>query len=376
MKNIRDEIDRELSSVTFESIDKERIRLPQRKERHMKINKKVFAISAAAVVAAGFTVSVGAANDWNYGRVVSGFFPKAVVETTQSEEVPKTREEAIISESAAKKEVKPELIDETAQRLTGMMQQIPAENITSTFKNYDVTLDGLICDGKYVMVSASFRKKDGSPIEKIEDSYLDTFFDIECDGDTEVRMYRTGPRYMDDGSLQVLYTGKSEERITEKVNAKLTVSYLLIDGSLKKPQNIDEEPPETVLDDGVLTADIVLDPGCGSESFTLTGPDGDTVNAEITPISMEISFEPREANAKFEQWMHKLNSAFIYNNDGEELITPKDFSGGGGSETNGTVSIIFGRPVDISQITGVRCGLYTYGNAPELDPEEYPYVYY
>ncbi len=334
MNKIKEQINRELSSVTFDSIDKERLerRLSQttRKDKRMKLNKKLITGIAAAVAGvAVLTVSAGAATGWDYGRLVSEFFGREDINQSQTDAITK---------------------------LDSLMQQIPDESVTNTFTNCDASFDGIICDGKTIMVSATIKSKDGTPFD--ENNYYSGFFMIEG-----ARGGYEGVRVMEDGTLQAVCCRQVD--ITEKTKMNISFNYLLCNSEELKFQDVSELNPEEVLDPGVLSAEIEVDICRDYKEFELTNADGKVMNAHITPISLELTYEP----TTFADGRNSISQVVIYDKDGNELVGPYEYSGGiadpEGLETGiafykGT----FAKVIDVDDIGGMTCMEYSFGNVP------------
>ncbi len=342
MNKIKEQIDRELSSVTFDSIDKERLerRLSQttRKDKRMKLNKKIITGIAAAVAGvAVLTVSAGAATGWDYGRLVSGFFGREDIDQSEADAI---------------------------NKLDSLMQQIPEGSVTSTFTNYDASFDGIICDGKTMMVSVTLKSKDGTPFtpeEKNRASRYSGFFNFEGieRGSGSERFH-----VKDDGSLQCMCTFKVD--ITEKTKIKVSYNYLLCDSDVLKYCDVSEINPDEVLDPGVLTAEFEVDVNKDYKDFELKNADGKVMNAHITPISLELTYEP----TTFADGRNYISTdPVIYDKDGNELVGSYEYSGAGGDpeglETGiANITYTFAKVIDVDDIGGMTCMEYSFGNVP------------
>lgn len=341
MNKIKEQINRELSSVTFDSIDKERLerRLSQttRKDKRMKLNKKLITgIAAAAAGVAVLTVSAGAATGWDYGRLVSGFFGREDINQSQTDAI---------------------------NKLNSVMQQIPDGSVTSTFTNYDASFDGIICDGKAIMVSVTIRSKDGTPFTAEENGRANRysgFFNFEGieEGSGSERF-----RVKDDGSLQCMCISKVD--ITEKTKIKVNYNYLLFNSEELKFQDVSELNPEEVLDPGVLTAEFEVDVNKDYKDFELKNADGKVINAHITPISVELTYDP----SIFADGRDCLPDLVIYNKDGNELVGSYEYSGGTGDpygSENGIAfyTLTFAKVIDVDDIGGITCMDYSFGDVP------------
>ncbi len=337
MNKIKEQINRELSSVTFDSIDKERLerRLSQttRKDKRMKLNKKLITgISVAVAGVTVLTVSAGAASGWDYGRLVSEFFGREDINQSQTDAITK---------------------------LDSLMQQVPDESVTNTFTNYDASFDGIVCDGKALMISATLKSKDGTPADA--NNYYSGFFDVE--GTRTYGGYE-GVRVMEDGTLQAVCCRQVD--ITEKTKMNISFNYLLCNSEELKFQDVSELNPEEVLDPGVLSAEIEVDVCRDYKEFELTNADGKVINAHITPISLELTYEP----TTFADGRNSIiPNPVIYDKDGNKLVDSDEYRGGvadpEGYETgiasyNGT----FAKVIDVNDIGGVVCKDYTFGNVP------------
>ena len=344
MNKIKEQIDRELSSVTFDSIDKERLerRLSQttRKDKCMKLNKKLITGVAAAVAGVTvLTVSAGAVAGWDYGRLVSGFFGRKDLNQSETDAI---------------------------NKLDSVMQQIPDGSITNTFTNYDASFDGIICDGNAMMVSVTLRSKDGTPFTPEEDgrrSRYSGFFKaegIEKHGGVEWCKVR------EDGSLQCLRIF-NDVNITEKTKVKISWNYLLCNADVAKEPDISEIDPDVVLDPGVLTAELEVDVNEDHKDFELKNADGKVINAHITPISLELTYEP----TTFADGRNRISppDLVIYDKDGNELVGSYEYSGGSADpegSKNGIASYnaTFARVIDVDDIGGMTCKDYSFGNVP------------
>ncbi len=340
MNKIKEQIDRELSSVTFESIDKERLQRKlshtARKDRHMKLNKKLITGIAAAVAGVTvLTVSVGAATGWNYGRLVSGFFGRKDIGQSETDAI---------------------------NKLENVMQEIPDSSVTSTFTNYDASFDGIICDGKALMISATLKSKDGTPADA--NNYYSGFFNVEG---TRLHGGYEGVRVMDDGTLQAICCYQVD--ITEKTKLNVSYSYLLCNSDELKFQDVSEFNPEEVLDPGVLSAEIEVDVCEDCKDIELKNADGKVINAHITPISIDITYEPGTVFADGESLLHPSDMV-IYGKDGEILIDYTMCNGGSGDETGmnsrgvAYYNSTFAKVIDVNDIGGVVCKDYTFGEVP------------
>lgn len=348
MNKIKEHIDRELSSVTFDSIDKERLerRLSQttRKDKHMKLNKKI--ITGISVAVAGLTVltvSAGAATGWDYGRLVSGFFGREDINQSQTDAI---------------------------NKLGSVMQQIPEGSVTNTFTNYDASFDGIICDGNAMMVSVTLKSKDGTPFTPDEEnraSRYSGFFKaegIEKQGGSE------GCKVREDGSLQCMRIF-DDVNITEKTKVKISWNYLLCDADVAKVPDISELDPDVVLDPGVLSAEIELDVCNDYKNFELTNADGQIINVHVTPISICFTYEPGTVFADGSALIH-ANDIVIYGKDGSILVDPYEYTSGVGDETGKSVGMAgkafyrstFAKVIDVDDIGGITCMGYSVGDVP------------
>ncbi len=347
MNRIKEQIDRELSSVTFESIDKERLEIKlshTRKDKRMKLNKKFLTGVAAAVAGVTvLTVSVGAATGWDYGRLVRGFFGREDVAQEESDAISK---------------------------LENVMQEIPADSITNTFTNYDASFDGVICDGNAMMVSVTLRSKDGTPFIAEEDGRISRysgFFKaegIEKQGGSEWCKVR------EDGSLQCMRIW-DDVNITEKTNVKISWKYLLCNADVVKEPDISELDPNVVLDPGVLSAEIELDVCNDYKNLELTTEDGQIINVHVTPISICFTYEPGTVFADGSALIH-ANDIVIYGKDGSILVDPYEYTSGVGDETGKSVGMAgkafyrstFAKVIDVDEIGGMTCMEYSFGEVP------------
>ncbi len=348
MNRIKEQIDRELSSVTFESIDKERLEIKlshTRKDKRMKLNKKFLTGVAAAVAGVTvLTVSVGAATGWDYGRLVRGFFGREDIDQEESDAISK---------------------------LENVMQEIPVDSVTNTFTNYDASFDGVICDGNAMMVSVTLRSKDGTPFIAEEDgrsSRYSGFFKAEgknLGGGQEWCSVR------EDGSLQCMRI-YDHVNITEKTKIKISWNYLLCNSDELKYQEISELDPAEVLDPGVLSAEIEVDVCEDYKEFELTNADGKVINAHITPISLELTYEPGTIFADGSNNLLYANDIVIYGKDGSILVDSDEYTTGVGDETGKSVGMAgkafyrgtFAKVIDVDDIAGMTCMEYFFGEVP------------
>ncbi len=351
--DLRNEINEELSSVNF--VTKERLDRLKAEERHkpMNIRKRIFAISAAAVAAVFATVSVGAATGWDYGRLISGFF-----------------------HADNEKDIEVQENNERARKLQGLMQQIPEDSVSNTFKNYDVSFDGLIYDGNVLMVSSTIRSKDGTPfIEKGAYDYT-TFYKIEG-GSIKASGAKEWSEVKEDGSLQacVIYDNVN---IPDKEKIKISMNYLLHDSQeLKMPKNINDIDPDEVADTGSISAELEVKICKVFRDFVLTNDEGKTINAHVTPLSVKYTFEPYlldELEAiEFTGVMYSRKYGIIDDKGTVSgvmsgLRTTGDNSGEYGNAKEGFIVYAFAEPIDVEQIDGISDGNYSWGTyAPSAD---------
>jgi len=355
MNKIKEQIDRELSSVTFESIDKAKLerRLPhKRKDKRMKFNKKVPAVIAAAVAGVTvLTVSVGAATGWDYGRLVSGFFGREDIDQDEADAM---------------------------NKLGNLIQDIPDNSGTNdakgiysnTFTKYDAKFDGIICDGKSLLVSVTLKSKDGTPFIAEEDgrsSRYSGFFTaegIERQGGFERWLVR------EDGSLQCMCLYNHVD-ITEKTKVKITYSYLLCDSDELKFVDVSEINPDEVLDPGVLSAELEINVNEDYKDFVLKNADGKVINAHITPISLELTYEPTLFSDEEET---RPGDITVYGKNGSVLLGNYDYISGSADPDgsfNGTASYnaTFAKVIDVDDIGSIVCKDFTSGEVPDSDTD-------
>lgn len=355
MNRIRDEINRELSGLTFEKIEKRALgELPKkRKEKNMKFNKKIITGIAAAAAVAAVTVTAGAASDWNYGKLIGGFFwhqDAAETEAAQDgQELPASE-----SESPAPSASAVALLDPLLQNA----------KIISTFTNYNARFDGIIFDGKALMASVNIAAKDGKPFDPAHE-YMGILLaeGISMSGHqwSEVN---------EDGTLQV-YSIFDHADISGETEVTLTYYYVLYDSMMLKYQPADELPPEEVLDPGSISATLTLDK-CGiGKDVELKDADGNVISAHITPISMELIYSETFINGRSIESGEIPKHGEIYGKNGEVLIGAADYSGGVGDETGQNEKGVpfyfatFSRIIDVNEITGIDIDGFTYGEIPE-----------
>ncbi|MCM1334350.1 MAG: hypothetical protein NC084_04930 [Bacteroides sp.] len=340
MKNIREEIDRELSAYTFDEIDRGRVGEPpqKRKERTMKIGKKAITGLVAAAVAAGVTITAGAVSEWDYGRLVSGLFGHQ---------------------------------EEPAQdRLDPMLAN--AEVIENTFTNYDVRLDGAVYDGMVLMLSVNISDKNGEPFAEGHD-YSSTFMAEEI-SQSGHQWWRVN----DDGTLQAYCVYDHVEKDSSPEEVTVTYYYVLRDSGMLKLQPVEELSPEEVLDPGSITFKVALDVSPESKDVELKNADGVTVSAHITPISIELVYDKEWLGDREIVSLDVPKFVEIYGKDGEPLIGYGDYNGGVGDETGRGYKGVpyylatFSRIIDVNEIAGIQSedGSFTYGAIPEEDAKE------
>lgn len=362
-KQIKNEIDRELSAFTFDQIDRERYGgLPaKRKEKTMKFNKKIITGIAAAAAAAAVTVTAGAVSDWNYGKLIGGFFwkqnndPAAVTEP---------------SERGEETTARPETIDPSGEAVALLDPLMQNAEITNTFTKYNARFDGIIYDGKVLMASVNLAAKDGTPFDPAH-SYSG-FFMPKGIGSMSGREWW---RVNEDGTLQA-YCQFDQADVSEETEIEITYHYVLCDSDMLKYQPADELPPEEVLDPGSITARL-KPKKCGIEKeLSLTDGNGAVIQMHITPISMELIYDKAYIDGMFEDkgvprfdFLPKFG--VIYGKDGEVLIGAADYSGGVGDETGTGYKGVpyflgtFSRIIDVDEIAGVDIDGFTYGEIPE-----------
>lgn len=321
MNRIRDEIDRELSGLTFEKIEKgARGELPEkRKEKKMKFNKKIITGFAAAAAVATVTVTAGAVSDWNYEKLINGFFWHQGV--TDDEKAEWSR------------------VD-----LGGYMQEVTASE--NTFTEVEASFDGAIYDGKFLMVSVTLCKKDGTPFENA--SEYDMVMDCSWrGGGTDNRTLR------EDGSLNFFLT-VSDLSLADEESVRVKFSNLTrrtADG-------------EELIDGGAISAEFVPEWCQESRSFTLSDGKDRSVTADVTPISIRISYP---SGLLAECGLNNFPLAEISGADGV-LIGKWDYHTAGGREDPESdedfAVCSFAKPIDISEITRIDCGDFSTANAP------------
>lgn len=357
MNRIRNEINRELSELTFERIEEKTFgALPKdRKEHTMKLNKKIITGAAAAAAVAAITVTAGAASEWNYGKLIGGFFykqnddPAAVTERAEQG-----------TETAARTEtVNPS--EETVAILDPLLRNA---EITSTFTKYNARFDGIIFDGKALMASVNLAAKDGTPFDPAHE-YMGILLaeGISMSG-------HQWSHFNEDGSLQV-YSIFDHADISGETEVTLTYHYVLYDSDMLKYQPADELPPEEVLDPGSISATLTLNQCEIGKDVELKDADGNVISAHITPISMELIYSEAFINGRTIESGQIPKYGEIYGKNGELLIGAADYSGGVGDETGKGYKgmpyffATFSRIIDADEITGVNIGGFTYGEIPE-----------
>lgn len=335
MNKIRNEIDRELSELTFEKIETGRLAAApiKRKERTMKISKKAMTALIAAAVAAGVTVTAGAVSDWNYGRLVGGLFGH--------------------QEEPAQARIEPMLVN--------------AEVIENTFTKYDVRLDGAVYDGRVLMLSVNIADKNGEPFAEGHD-YSSAFMAEEI-SQSGHQWWRVN----DDGTLQAYCVYDSVDRESSPEEVTVTYYYVLRDSDMLKLQPVEELSPEEVLDPGTITFKVALDVSPESKDVELKNADGVTVSAHITPISIELVYDKEWLGDREIVSLNIPKFVEIYGKDGEPLVGYGDYNGGVGDETGRGYKGVpyylatFSRIVDVNEIAGIQSedGSFTYGAIPD-----------
>lgn len=366
MNRIRDEIDRELSGLTFEKIEKGAAgELPaERKEKKMKFNKKIMMSVAAAAAVTAVTVTAGAASDWNYGRLIGGFFRHQDTASTQSTEgAEQDGRDKPVSETESANLTPPA---SAVALLDPLMQNA---KITSTFTNYNARFDGIIYDGNVLMASVNLAAKDGTPFDP-EHHYMGAF---RTEG-----IGMSGHEWShvnEDGTLQV-YSVFTQADISGDTEIEISYYYVLYDSDMLKWQPADELPPEEVLDPGSITAKL-KPKKCGIEKeIELTDGNGAVIQMHITPISMELIYDPEYIAGLLEdqdipRFAFLPKFGMIYGKNGEVLIGADDYSGGVGDETGTGYKGVpyfrgtFSRIIDVDEIAGVDIDGFTYGAIPE-----------
>lgn len=312
MNELRRRIDEELSDFTFESIpETKRKAASARKDRKMKLNKKALAILVAAAAAVGCAVTAGAATGWDYSRLIKGFFPE-----TQSEA--------------------------QTEALSGTLQTIDAQKITSTFENFDVAFDGAIFDGNVLMVSATVKNRDGSP-------FADGNYDFESIDFPEGTMGGSGGCELnDDGSLRLYCTmlyGDAEEYPTAAYTFK---------GLCRYPDDPDRFEQ---LDSGSLSVEFAVSARCETRSILLTDLEGDVVEAQLSPISVKLVMP----KAVPDEELYKYKQITISGENGV-ILSPQDvvLRSGELDPQTGFENIItcFSRPLDINAVTSITGAAY------------------
>lgn len=314
MNRIRDEIDRELSGLTFEKIEKGAAgEFPaERKEKKMKFNKKIITGIAAAAALAAVTVTAGAVSDWNYGKLIRGFFPHST--------------------------------EESRVDLDGYMQEVTAAE--STFTEVEASFDGAIYDGNCLVISVSFRKKDGTPFEKGRYG-----MDFACSW----RPSGGGVQSIglqEDGSLGGFIMLGDTSDVKNEGSVWVEVSNLTLYS--------DDLSEKELIDGGAISAEFTPEWCRESRSFALSDEKGRIVTADVTPISIRISY-PRGLLA--ECGLDNIPPSVISGADGV-LIGVWDYhtaSGGQFPESDEDFSVCsFAKPIDISAITRIDCGDFSY----------------
>ncbi len=307
MNELRKRIDEELSDLTFDSIKCGRM-VPATTERNKKmiLNKKAIAICAAAVVAVCGTVTAGAVNSWDYGRLIRGFFP-AASETESFAQTP--------------------------------VPSIEAKKITNTFENYNVEFDGALFDGTVLMTSATVTSKDGT-------AFSDGNYDFERIQFPEGAKGGVGGCSLnDDGSLRIYCTMFYD-------NADVQPATYTLEGFCRYP---DDPSRYEMLDSGYMSVEFDVDADCETLNFTLADLDGNAVEAKLSPISLKLT--PNSAlNGQYD-----YDSITLLGEDGA-LLTPQDITYAG-SETDSKTGresriLFFTKPVDIASVTAITGEAY------------------
>lgn len=314
MNRIRDEIDRELSGLTFEKIEKGAAgELPaERKEKKMKFNKKIITGFAAAAALAAVTVTAGAASDWNYGKLIRGFFPHST--------------------------------EESGVDLDGYMQEVTtAEN---TFTEVEASFDGAIYDGNCLGVSVSFRKKDGTPFE-----------DGRYGMDYACPWRQSGGSVgsiglQEDGSLGGFIMLGDTSDVKNEGSVWVEVSNLTLYS--------DDLSEKELIDGGAISAEFTPECCRESRSFTLSDEKGRVVTADVTPISIRIRYSQGLT-------AYDIPRSVISGANGV-LIGKEDYhtiTGGLLPQSDDEYQLFtFAKPIDITAITRIDCGDFSYDGDP------------
>ncbi len=369
MNRIRDEIDRELSGLTFEKIEKGAAGgLPaERKEKKMKFNKKIITgIAAAAAAVTAVTVTAGAVSDWNYGRLISGFFShQNVTSVENTEKTEQTGQDQPVSETAQQTaELTPNASDKNYDTLiTNLFQQQNAADasaaallgplvqnaeITSTFTNYDARFDGIVYDGKVLRASVNLAAKDGTPFDPAHE-YFGVFLvnGIQAAGGG-------GCDVNEDGTLQVDFTFGNNVEISEDTEIEISYHYVLNDSFMARFRPADELSPEEVLDPGSITAKLKPKKRGIEKDIELTDGNGAAVQAHITPISIELIYS--EGTSSEIGQSPKLSK--IYGKNGEVLIGADNYCHYSHGKTYFRGA--FARIIDVDEIARVVWGDFSY----------------
>lgn len=362
MNRIRDEIDRELSGLTFEKIEKGARGEPpeKRKEKKMKFNKKIITGIAAAAALATVTVTAGAVSDWNYGKLINGFFSHQDTASTQSTEgTMQDGQDKPVSETTGQ----PADLTPSASAVALLDPLIQNAEITSTFTNYNARFDGIIYDGKVLMASVNLAAKDGTPFDP-EHSYSG-FFNVKGIGSMSGREWW---RVNEDGTLQAYCQFDQADEASE---VEISYYYVLQDSEMLKYQPADELPPEEVLDPGSIIAKLTLEKSEICKDVELRDADGNVINAHITPTSVELIYSEEFIGGRMIESGQIPKYCEIYGKNGEVLLRANDYSGGVGDETGRGYKGVpyflgtFSRIIDVNEIAGVACGDFSYGEIPE-----------
>lgn len=363
MNRIRDEIDRELSGLTFERIEKGALGEPpeKRKENKMKFNKKIITGIAAAAAVTAVTVTAGAASDWNYGKLIGGFFRHQDTASTQStEETEQVGRDKPVSETTGQ----PADLTPSASAAALLDPLMQNAEITNTFTNYNARFDGIIYDGKVLMASVNLAAKDGTPFDS-EHDYSGTFL-AEGIGMSGHEWWRVN----EDGTLQA-YCVFDHADADEAAEVEISYHYVLYDSDMLKFQPADELPPEEVLDPGSITAKLTLEKSEICKDVELTDGNGNVIKAHITPISIELIYSEEFMNGKTIESREIPKYGVIYGKNGEVLLGAYDYSSGVGDETGRGYKGVpyylatFSRIIDVDEIAGVDIDGFTYGEIPE-----------
>lgn len=310
MNRIRDEIDRELSGLTFEKIEKgARGELPEkRKEKKMKFNKKIITGIAAAAALATVTVTAGAASDWNYGKLIRGFFPHSA--------------------------------EASGSDLDGYMQEVAAAQ--NTFTEVEASFDGAIYDGNCLVISVSFRKKDGTPFE--DGRYG---MDSACSWQQSGGGVRS-IGLQEDGSLGGFIMLGDVSDVRNEGSVWVEVSNLTLYS--------DDLSEKELIDGGAISAEFVPEWCRESRCFTLYDEKGRVVTADVTPISIRFR-SPKGLP------VDDIPRPVISGKDGV-LIGKEDchtITGGLLPQSDDEYQLFtFAKPIDINEITRIECGGFSY----------------